>query len=475
MAQRKLNIMSLWIPKETPYRKWILLFSLLLAVFSNRNGLSTNVLSRVSLLLALSEKHSFEISPWENITIDWAKTPDGKYYSNKAPGPSFIAAPLFMLLYKPLNRWLIHPITDARKQKVAWNNMMSFIMWVLCLVFQVFPFAWVVSRLALLMKCQSIPNEGIFFFLIASMFGNTGDFYMNNFYGHGYAMVFSLATLYFTLKMSWVYVGLALGLGVLGDYSSALLIPLVGIWILFRERSNFFKVGTSILKGIIIPFTLFAFYHWKCFGGFATLPQKFQNPLFVDSKKTFENFGVISWLPDFRVVLELLFGPTRGILFTQPYILILVVLTFIQFFKSLERKNFAVDNDSIGIISALFFLGLLWMNAGFNGWHGGSAPGPRYLVSAFPCIALTGALNWNEWGAVPKKLLWITLVFSAVFFSLVLAAGQAPPESQSLLGFYSKLWVDCSDTPQFWYRWAAMGIGLATISWIQVKSTRHKV
>jgi len=475
MAQRKLNIMNLWVPKETPYRKWILLFSLLLAIFSNRNGLNTNVLSRVSLLLALSEKHSFEISPWESLTIDWAKTPDGRYYSNKAPGPSFIAAPLFMLLYKPLHRLLIDPITDARKRQVAWNNLMSFIMWVLCLVFQIFPFTWVVSRLALLMKSQSISNEGIFFFLTASMFGNTGDFYMNNFYGHGYAIVFSLAALCFTITMSWGYAGLALGLGVLGDYSSALLIPLIGIWILIRERSHLFKVGISVLKGLIIPFTLFAFYHWKCFGGFATLPQKFQNPLFVDSKKAFENFGVISWLPDFRVILELLFGPTRGILFTQPYILIFVVLILFKIFKNPKRNTFSDDGQFLSIVSILFFLGLLWMNAGFNGWHGGSAPGPRYLVSAFPCIALAGALNWNHWGAVLKKLLWISLVFSVVFFSLVLAAGQAPPESQSLWGFYSKLWVDGSDTPQFWYRWIAIWVGLGTMSWVQFNSSRTKV
>ncbi len=472
----KLNsLINSWIPRITPCRHWIFLFVFLLAALSNRTGLSTNVMSRVALLLALTEKHSFEISPWEKLTIDWAKTPEGHYYSNKAPGPSLLAAPLFAALYKPLNSLINNRYTNPRELNLAWNNMMSFIMWFLCFVLQILPLAWVISRLAILLSEQNIPRSGILFFVSASMFGNTGDFYMNSFHGHGYATILSLAVILFILRTQWSAVGFSLGLGILGDYSSALLIPLVGLWVLTQERHSWLRIYLRLIRGLIIPVAIFAFYHWRCFGGVMTLPQKFQNPLFVDAHTNFENYGVISWFPNANILIQLLFGPIRGIFFTQPYILILSVILMVPFWKSLIGHRALIKSVSIGLLSILFFFGLLWMNAGFNGWHGGSAPGPRYLVSAFPCMAFAGALSWNQIGKAYKTFLWITLGFSILFFSVVLAAGQNPPQDQILISYYGKYFTLKSDSLQFWCRWVVVLFGLSYVAWRDLKSDGNKI
>ena len=109
---------NLWVPKETPCRHWILIFTFLLAILSNRTGLNTNVMSRVALMLAISERQSFEISPWQSLTLDWAKTPNGRYYSNKAPGPSLLAAPFFAILYKPIYWGLKHLYLEPKRFNV---------------------------------------------------------------------------------------------------------------------------------------------------------------------------------------------------------------------------------------------------------------------------------------------------------------------------------------------------------------------
>jgi len=441
---------NLWVPKETPCRHWILIFTFLLAILSNRTGLNTNVMSRVALMLAISERQSFEISPWQSLTLDWAKTPNGRYYSNKAPGPSLLATPLFAVLYKPIYWGLKHLYPEPKRFNTAWNNALSFIMWLISFTFQIVPFVWVISRLAIVLEEHFVSRGGILFFIFAAMFGNTGCFYMNCFHGHGYAMVFSLAGIFYLLKKNWVLLGLILGGGGLGDYSSALLIPIILVWVLTMEPSKGCgRVYWALGKGLVFPLIVFAFYHWSSFGGILTLPQKYQNPIFVDPSTDYKTFGVLSLLPKADVLYQLLFGPYRGVLLTQPYILLLSILLPMSCFLEILHRAKASDKSMIGLISVVFFCGLLWMNAGFNGWHGGSAPGPRYLVSVFPIMAFSGALLWNTISRAAQIVLWGTLLFSVAFFAVVLTVGVTPPETQTLRFFYTGVFKNLNEYPQF--------------------------
>ncbi len=459
----------------TSFKFWIVWLSLLLAVFSNRTGLNTNVMSRVALMLALTEKYSFEISPWQELTLDWSRTPEGSYYSNKAPAPSLLAAPLFAALYKPLNFFVKSRFTKGKDFNVAWNNMLAFIMWVISIVFQILPLAWVMSQWVKWLTQNNIPHSAILFFILATLFGNTGDFYMNSFHGHGYAMVLALMTLLFVFKKHWIWAGLALGLGTLGDYSSGLFIPLIGFYVFLHSKNRWGSICLKLGIGLFFPLIIFAFYHWKCFGGVLTLPQKFQNPLFVDSSAQFENFGVISWLPNFNILLKLLFGTTRGILFTQPYILFLVGFILASVIRSRRSKEPLEKKLLTGIVGIAFLLALLWMNAGFNGWHGGSAPGPRYLTAAFPCLSLAGALYWDRFNRTERSLLWLTLIYSVVFFSIVLAVGQTPPPEITLISYYTKVFTFQSDALKFGIRWIGLLLALGYGIRMERKSGNFKI
>jgi hypothetical protein len=453
---KKLRLAQL-SPKNTPYRSLILFLALLLATFSSRAGLSTNVMSRTALMISLTENSSFEITPWKNLTMDWAQTPDGKYYSNKAPGPSLLAAPLFALFYLPIRAAMTpSPVSDFPKSN-PWRNSMAFILWIVCLLTQILPLIWVVSRLVVFLEKNQAPKEAILFFILATMFGSIGSFFMNSFFGHGIAVITALASFLFLLEKKWKLSGLAIGLGVLSDYGSLFLVPAAGLYLLFAEKKRV-RALWSLLLGGVGPLLVFMLYHAQCFGGPFTLPQKFQNPIFVDTQLENAKFGVFSLFPNLKVILALLFSPQRGLLFSQPYTLLLIPSLDFQTRLFFSKKELTPQERGLAWSALLFFLLLLWMNAGFNGWHGGSTPGPRYLSAGIPVLALAGAYLWNRF---PSWILWglkVTTLISVLFFTLALAIGQCPNENQALWPYFFEQLTQETAHWAFDFRLLAMGL-----------------
>jgi len=78
------------VPVTTPFRPllWGLAFIIAFSA-TTKIQLSDNVLSRAAAMLALTENHQLQLGKWKALTVDWAQTPDGSYFSNKAPAPAF--------------------------------------------------------------------------------------------------------------------------------------------------------------------------------------------------------------------------------------------------------------------------------------------------------------------------------------------------------------------------------------------------
>ena len=120
-----------------------------------------------------------------------------------------------------------------------------------------------------------------------------------------------------------------------------------------------------------LPFGLaLAAYQYACFG----------SP-FVTSLETSQNFtekgllfGVFR-LPSAEALWGLTFSEYRGLFFASPFLLFS--------FLGLRRMRHS-DAVTIVAIAAIFFFAI----ASFNGWHGGSAFGPRYLLPMVPLLAI---------------------------------------------------------------------------------------
>jgi hypothetical protein len=413
-----------------PYARWIAIFLAGAALIHPDYG--TNPESRFAALCALVEDHSFRIDHYRNLTIDWARTPDGHYYSNKAPGPVVLACPVFWLTDA---FWTAGEADrPARDQARLAHRSLSLAL--LSLLFQALPFA-ILAALALgwLQACGASPTA-LHLACVAMLFGNTASLFMNTYFGHGMAAVCVLGLCLCLVKGWYLWGGLGYGLALLADYGSALLLPGFLAAALFREpwghrAETFWKIAL----GGLLPGAVWVAYHNSCFGGPFTLPGTYQNPIFVDTDRN-EFLGLFSLAPRPAVAAQLLVGFQRGMLWSQPWLLILVVScigwrTIGPRLSDCTRE--AARRMLIFLLPGLFLL--LWMNASFGEWQGGSTPGPRYLCSVFPAFGLLAGLLYDHLSLTARRLLIGGVVFSVAFWILAFSTQILVPAGQTMWGF----------------------------------------
>ena len=164
--------------------------------------------------------------------------------------------------------------------------------------------------------------------------------------------------------------------------------------------------------GVFLAALFLGWYHFHCFGSPWALPAQFQNPQFVEAGRSFD-------LPSPMIALSLLFGPRRGLLFTQPWVFILFPFAF--------RSPRVLSGYVLGS-----FLLLLLMNSSFGNWHGGNVAGPRYLSTVLPALVLFAPfLDGHAW-----KFFKVGVAISVLFFIVVFATQLYAPPEPTLLVFY---------------------------------------
>ena len=368
--------------------------------------------------------HRLAIDPYVGWSDDWAQTPDGHYYSNKAPGPALVAYP-FMLVHDRL-----FPPADPRKPYSLTVKVL------LCILLQILPFAWF-SALALnLLAERGVSRAGQTFAALALFFGNTADPFMMVYFGHGLAAWLLVACLVAFARRRFFWVGMTFGWALLSEFSVALLLlPLaLSLLELMGRRDRLRATGLVVLGGLL-PGLLWAWYHQSCFGGVLTIAQQFQNPRFVE--KTVSPRGslgaVIGLWPSPAILWEVLFGARRGLLFTQPWVLLVAPLLALWRPRSVPR--------ALGIFATVGLVEFIWMNASFSGWHGGDTAGPRYLGVILPPVALAAGFFHDRAPRWLRGIGWALLGVAVSLNALIFAWSSLIPEREPAM------W------PYFW-RWA---------------------
>ena len=407
--------------KQSIIFPWAIVFILLNLIVTQDGG--PNATSRWVTMRSMAEQGTFNIDKRIGATMDWARTPDGHYYSNKAPGPMLLGFPVFLLVDQIPRIWE-HGYRDENGLRsfpgYFEKTTVSFFLQIVPLILLVFLILqWMVER------GQSSAAQ--LFFVLAVFFGNTAALYMNNYSGHAFEAILVLAILYSILAKKFYWAGFFAGAAQLSDYGFGMQIPALAVALLlsYNREQSFLKMGKSFLLGGIIPGALWIWYHTLCFGGPFAIANHFQNPVFIDSANETVNLWGIFHLPNFAAAGELLFGMKRGILATQPWVLVAMLTLFIP---SKRTASIRVA----GAFCVLSLAGLLFMNMSFGGWNGGGSPGPRYLSGIFPCFALWAALAIDRAPKYLSFLFWVSLGASLVFRALVF--------TDTILAGFSPLW-----------------------------------
>ncbi len=195
--------------------------------------------------------------------------------------------------------------------------------------------------------------------------------------------------------LAWAAAGAAAGAAVAASYLALLALPLVlvrlGIGRGERARTDL----AGLAAGAALPLLGLAVYHQLAFGAPWATAYGFENPLFRSEGAL---LGVLGW-PRPERALALLVSPFRGLWLASPVLLLALAACCVA-----PRPGLARPDPWLCIGAPA----LLWLfNASFNGWHGGWAVGPRYLVAALPFAALPLTpcfARWPRWTGVAALL-----------------------------------------------------------------------
>jgi hypothetical protein len=391
--------------RRSPLLPWVLLFLFVSLLVTQRN--LTNPMARIAALRAATDGRMLHIDRYKDWTIDWALSPNGHYYQNKAPGSIFLGLPVFAVTD------LVERHTGADRRDAAGRlpepGYLTHI--ALVLTVQLLPFSLLVLLVGRELAARGVSHTAQHVFALAALFGNTASILMNSYFGHGLAAVLFLAAFLFWLQRRWALAGLCVSWCVLSEYGGLFVLPAFVMATMYRERN--LRWATPVVLGALPATAIWCWYHTVTFGSPFSIASVYTNPKEIYQVPERHNlWGTFSFLPYPEFVGALLFGPSRGILFTQPWVLMLIGCTF---FVRRHRELVAA-----ALFSVLALAGLVWLNGGFGGWHAGWTIGPRYLSLAFPALALLVALLWDRLPRYARVSLASGLAVSLVFRWLIL-------------------------------------------------------
>ncbi len=422
---------------------WGIIF-IILNLANTQDG-GPNAISRYLTMRAMSEEGTFQIDKRIGATDDWSQTPDGHYYSNKAPGPMLLGFPAFFVLDQIPRLWEKgfrdengHRHTPGYFQK-TWLSFLN----------QIFPLLCLMAVILIWMDTQKIRRTTQLFFVLSVFLGSSVSLFYNNYFGHAFNAILQLGLLFALFRSNYKWVGFFAGAALLSDYSFVMQIPALAIVLVIQayKEKKYLEPLKKIAIGGLVPGILWVWYHTACYGSPFLVANNFQNPNFQDTLNESVNLFGIFRLPNMPILYELLFGESRGLLFTQPWILLLFFFSVYRIFfsKPLDGQN--TDTRHLAaIFCSLSLLGLLFMNMSYGGWHGGGSAGPRYISGIFLCFALWAAVEIDAWPTPIRRILWITLGISIIFRGLVYGSTILGP-NLPLWQWYFSEFLKTSKTP----------------------------
>lgn len=386
-------------------RRWAsLVFAALFLSFAYfYQGAGPNQNSRFDLTRAIVEQRTFRIDQYAANTFDKSEA-DGHYYSDKAPGLSFAATPVYV------------GVRAAQLFRAPTRESERNALYALTVVVVGGLSALGGASLFSLLRRLGLGLVASLAATFAWGLGSNTFAYATLFVAHSF--VGALLILAFSLLQeassrgsptargvakATAFAGLTAGWAAISEYPAGVL----GL-LLFLYGSKRLGVRAMIPFAVtsLLPLVLLGSYNASCFGSPFTLGyQRLAAPEFQGVIQ--QGFFGIS-LPSVSVLNELLVGEFRGILPLSPW-MFLALPGFVLFFRTPKlRAEAALTGASVTFVVLL--------NAAYARWDGGAAMGPRYMVPAFPFVAVATAFALDAIGRLERPF---RAAASAISASLV--------------------------------------------------------
>ncbi len=348
--------------------------------------------ARFDLIRSILERHTLWIEGYAGFNTADIVQLRSHVYSNKAPGGSYTGIPPWLLVTAFLRLFL-------RPRGAVYWALATYLTTVLSVSLVSAIIIVIAYRFALLLGASQGRAVAV---ALTLAFGTILFPYATEFTAEPIAAGCVIAAFYLLAlpqvkETQWLPFasGLLAGWAVLCDYPTFLLACIVALYAVWRLGSPG-KVGAFVLGALAVAALLLS-YNYLAFG----------NPLFL----SYEAYGLPgdrNWFPEqavgfagvtyprARLLWKVLFDPQRGLFFCNP-VLLLTIPALVYFWRRRNlRAEFMVVACSV-VVFALF-------NASYGEsiiyWGGGTATGPRHMLSAVPFMALALVFLPDGFGAI---------------------------------------------------------------------------
>ncbi len=393
--------------------------------------------SRFYMVQAIVEHGTLSIDCCKDNTGDYALF-EGHYYTDKAPGLSFLSVPLYavyrvIVSVGPMESLLMKVANSGAlastlrqggsgllldKLHVALGMTLSTILFVslpsalLGVIFYRFLGAFSINTAYRVMVTLT-------YCLATIAFPYAGTFYAHQLTAVLLFVPFAMA---FWLpepdrqgnKWQLFFMGFLLGYAVLSEYPVAIIGGFVFLYICYQLTMRNKKSIGWVIFGGIIPCLVGAVYNYAIFR--TPLPIAYN---YSEKWVGVHGMTLFQWHAFWGIT-----GSTyRGLFFMSP-VLLLALLGFVYLWQGRRYRAEA-------LVSGLIVISFLYFNSSMKTWAGGFSVGPRYLVPmvpflAWPLILVLERHGQTSWG---KLLFGGLALFSLIsVWSLTLAGQQFPQD-----------------------------------------------
>ena len=408
--------------KRLQPRLWVVTCTLALTFGYFYPGGGWNQNSRLDLTRAIVEERTFRIDSFHDNTGDKAYF-EGHYYSDKAPGLSLLAVPVWAVA-REAARLLGKDPNSSRSVNTGLH--------VMTLAVVGLPTALAAAcMLSLSLKFGS-SISGATVGALAFGVGTPMWCYATLFWGHATAAAFLVFAFAAAIRLhdagtrkqmlvTALALGVTAGWATVVEYPSAIpasIIALLGIRGAARhDRSSLLATTVGIAGGALVSLFALISYTVAAFGSPFHVGYLYEVNFQQEITRGILGFGIPPW----NVIRQLLVGWHRGLLFLSPFLIVAPIGLYYMW----RRTSFEVATVVVAVIPLYYLL----LASSFNAWEAGWTFGPRYMSPALPFLCLPIAALWPRVGTVGRAILWSLIVYGAVLSFIAVSTSPTPPDS----------------------------------------------